>query len=159
MKANKDIVLTAMRGLGRSDALNLRQRADAMTGTEIIAEEHSIPQWSPNKDYSEWPMGAPVTYDGQVYKLLQPHNAEHYPDTTPANVPALWGLCHTTDPAKAKPFVTPLGTSGMYYKGECCTEPEYEDPTAVWRLIVDSTDQRPSAWTDGWARVGGDSNE
>lgn len=150
---SEELVLSAMRGLGRSDALNLRQRANDMTGTEIISEEQKAPAWESDKDYTTWPAGAPVVYDGQLYKLLQPHNASHYPDATPANTPALWGICHTTDPAKAKPFVMPLGTSGLYYKDECCTDLEHEDPNAVWCCKVESTDHRPSAWPAGWEKV------
>lgn len=145
---NVQIVLTAMRNLGRSDALSLRQRADAMTGTEIIAAEHSVPQWSSDKDYTTWPVGAPVQYNGQVYKLLQPHNAAHYPGDTPEIDRALWGLCHTTDPAAAKPYIAPLGTSGLYYKDECCMV-----DGNVYRCIVDSTDHSPTAWPEGWENL------
>ena len=69
---SEELVLSAMRGLGRSDALSLRQRANDMTGTEIIAEEQKAPAWASDKDYTTWPAGAPVVYDGQLYKLLRP---------------------------------------------------------------------------------------
>jgi hypothetical protein len=64
-------------------------------------------------------VGTPVTHDGQVYGLLQPHNAAHYPDTTPAMLAALWRVKHTTNPDKAKPWVKPTSTSDMYRAGEC----------------------------------------
>ena len=106
---------------GRRQALDLQSRSGAMAGTEIIAEEQKIPAFDPQKDYSAWPVGAPVSDEGQVWTLLQPHNAAHYAGR-PSALRALWGLSHTTDPAKAKPFVAPYGTSGLYMAGECCTE-------------------------------------
>lgn len=148
MKTSEEIVLTAMRGLGRADALSLRQRANDMTGTEVIVEEEKVPTWAADKDYSDYPVGAPVQHDGQVYKLLQPHNPAHYPDSTPADSPVLWGLCHTTDPSRAKPYITSLGTSGLYYKDECCIV-----DGIVYRCIVDSTDHSPTAWPQGWEEV------
>ena len=88
-----------------------------------------------------------MTDAGQVYKLLQPHNASHYPDTTPATLPALWSICHTKDPAKAGPYPTPQGARWMYQTGECCTEEGH-----VWRCLQDGTafppSQLPVAWED-----------
>ena len=49
---------------------------------------------------------------------MQPHNAANY-EGRPSTLRALWGLAHTKNPAKAKPFVAPYGTSGMYMKDEC----------------------------------------
>lgn len=118
--ANRDLILSVMRANGRADALDLRSRAPAMDGTAIIAEEHKVPLWSEDKDYSGWAVGAPVRFGGQVYALLQPHNAVHYPGSTPENTAALWSIRHTKDPAKAKPWAASQGTSGMYTEGECC---------------------------------------
>ena len=56
---------------------------------------------------------APVRDGEQVYKLLQPYNASTWPDQRPADLPALWSICHTKDPARAKPYQAPNGTSGM----------------------------------------------
>lgn len=132
---------------GRRQALELQERAPAMTGTEIIAEEGKIPAWDPEKDYTGWKAGLPVADDGQVWTLLQPHNAAHYTGR-PSSLRALWGLTHTTDPAKAKPFVEPYGTSGMYMAGECCTE-----NGGVYRAKNDNTAHAPSAYPAGWEPV------
>lgn len=104
---------------GKVNALDLRNRAKDMTGTEIIAEESKIPEFDNNKDYSGWAVGSPCLCDGQVYGLLQPYNAAYHPGTTPADLPALWRVLHTTEPTKAKPYVKPTSTSDMYLKGEC----------------------------------------
>lgn len=146
--SNVEILAAALRGLGRADALDLRNRAGEMDGTAIIAEEVKAPAWSGERDYSGWPVGGPVTYDGQVYKLLQPHNAAYYPDSTPANTPALWSITHTTDPARAKPWAAPQGTSGMYMSGECCA---WEG--GVYRCKADNTVHDPGALPEAWEIV------
>lgn len=108
----------AMYQEGRRQALALQAQASGMTGTEIIDQERNVPDFNPNKDYSQWPVDAPVSDEGQVWLLLQPHNASYYAGR-PSALRALWGLAHTTDPAKAKAWVDPYGTSGMYMAGEC----------------------------------------
>lgn len=136
------------RSLGKADALRLRAEAYGLSGTEIIAREVSAPPYDPVKDYSAWPVGAPVTDGGQVWLLIQPHNAAHY-GGRPAEQRALWGLAHTTDPARAKAWVAPFGTSGVYMAGEC-----YKDADGtVWRCKADNTVHDAAAYTAGWVRV------
>lgn len=132
---------------GRRQALDLQARSGTMTGTEIIAEEDKVPAFDPAKDYSTWPMGAPVADEGQVWTLLQPHNAANYTGR-PSSLRTLWGLAHTTDPTKAKPFVAPYGTSGLYMTGECCTE-----NGGTYRSKVDSNPYAPSEYPDNWEEV------
>lgn len=144
---SQDMILGLMRSMGRADALALRARAVDLDGTAIIAEESKIPSWDGGRDYSKWPAGAPVTDDGQVWVLLQPHNAAHYAGR-PASLRALWGLAHTKDPAMAKPFVAPLGTSGLYMAGECCT-----DDGAIYRCRADNTAYSPTDYPATWEEV------
>ena len=139
-----DEILSRMKEQGRSDALNLRARAKDLDGTAIIAEESKVPRFDPEKDYSDWAVGSPVweEVDGerQVFGLLQPHNASYYPGSTPSNTRALWSLKHTKDQAKAKPWVAPLGTSGMYMTDEVC---KYSDK--LWRSKQDNNPYEPGA--------------
>lgn len=141
MRYNLDI----FREAGRQAALQLRSVAAGMTGTEIIDREQDAPQFDPQKDYTGFPVGSPVRDDGQVWILLQPYNAAFYPQR-PAELRALWGLAHTTDPAKAKPWVDPYGTSGMYMKGECYVD----EFGVVWRCkddyVVHPVTDLPTAW-------------
>ena len=118
---NREIVINAHKNMGKADALALRQKCIAreITDTDIINQEQVIPAWSAEKDYSKAAAGTPVIHEGQVYGLIQPHNASYYPNTTPASLPALWRVKHTKDPAKAKPWVKPTSTSDMYLVGEC----------------------------------------
>lgn len=137
-------ILALMKEKGKSDALDLRSRAKNLDGTAIIAEEKKVPRFDGTKDYSAWAVGSPVweEVDGerQVFTLITPHNASFYPGSTPSNTRALWSLKHTKDVAKAKPWVAPLGTSGMYMTDEVC---KYADK--IWRSKQDSNPYEPGA--------------
>ena len=122
---------------GRRQALALQEQAPDMTGTEIIDQEGNVPAWDGSKDYSAWVIGCPVADEGQVWTLLQPHNAAHYTGR-PSTLRALWGLAHTTDPAKAKPWVVPYGTSGLYLLDEVCTH-----NGRVWKNLYDGNEYPP----------------
>ena len=134
--------------LGKHDASLLRTEAVNLTGTEIINRELSIPNFVKGKDYSEWPVGAPVADEGQVWILIQPHNSSYY-EGRPSTLRALWGLCHTKNPAKAKAWVAPQGTSGMYMKDECYKDEEGK----VWRSLVDSNVYTAAAYAKNWEEV------
>ena len=144
---NKTEILTKMQEKGKYDALELRTSANAgtVTETEIIDREISIPAFDSKKDYSSWPINSPVSDEGQVWLLLQPHNAANY-EGRPSNLRALWGLAHTKNPDKAKPFVTPLGTSGMYMKDECILWTD----GLVYVSNVDNNIYTPSEYAANW---------
>ncbi len=145
----KDKLITQSFEQGKADAISLRNRAPELDGTEIIAEERKIPLFDGTKNYIAWAAGSPVRelVDGeyQVFKLLQPHNAANYPGSTPSNAPALWSICHTKEPANAKPYRAANGTSGMYMIGECCTE-----GGKVYRSKVDNGVYAPSEYAQNW---------
>lgn len=142
-------MIDVFRSLGRADALKLREEAHSLNGTQIIDREFSIPAFDGKKDYTDFPAGAPVTDEGQVWTLIQPYNAEHY-EGRPSTLRALWGLCHTKNSAKAKAWVDPYGTSGMYMTGEC-----YKDADGnVWQAKQDNLVHDAATWPDGWALVG-----
>lgn len=145
---SKDFVLDMFRRNGAADAAALRTEAADLDGTAIIAREGAVPDFNPNKDYSGWPAGAPVADDGQVWQLIQPHNAKDYAGR-PATLRALWGLCHTKDPARAKPWVDPLATSGMYMTDECYRAEDGK----VYRCLADDTVHNAAALPAAWEEV------
>ena len=145
---NKELILGVMRQQGKADALDLRGRAKDMDGTGIIAEETKVPAFDPQKDYSKWPAGSPVADDGQIWTLIQPYNAAHYTGR-PSSLRALWGLCHTKDPNRAKEWIAPYGTSGLYAVDECCV-----DAGHVWRNTHANNEFAPSALPERWADLG-----
>lgn len=145
--------LNKMREKGAEDALALQTKAVAgeVTQTEIIDQEIAVPAFDPKKDYSGWKKDSPVADEGQVWLLIQPHNAAHY-EGRPSTLRALWGLAHTKNPEKAKPYVAPYGTSGLYAKDECCTDLSYEDPTQVFVSKVDNNAYSPSEYMQNWTK-------
>lgn len=137
--------LDIFRAAGRAAALELRSTAADLTGTQIIDREHDAPAFDPQKDYSGWPAQSPVRDEGQVWLLLQPYNAAHYAGR-PSTLRALWGLAHTKDPAKAKPWVDAYGTSGMYMEDECYID----DNGVVWRCLDNNVIHPASALPTAW---------
>lgn len=142
--------LDIIRRSGKADALDLRERAPSLTGTEVIAEESKVPAFDPNKDYTNWPVSAPVADEDQVWILLIPHNAANY-SGRPSTLRALWGLAHTTDPAKAKPWVASYGTSGLYKLDEVCTYNGH-----IWRNLYNDNEYPPETLNaeDRWEDLG-----
>lgn len=134
--------------LGVHDASMLRNEAVNLTGTEIIRREMSVPNFDPQKDYTSWPAGAPVADEDQVWVLIQPHNAAYY-EGRPATLRALWGLCHTKDADKAKPWVDAYGTSGAYMKDECYRA----DDGTVYRALEDGLIHPADALPEKWEAV------
>lgn len=145
---NRNFVLSVFRENGRLDALDLRGRAASMDGTAIISEEAKIPAWDVAKDYTGWAVGAPVAYDGNIFGLLIPHHAAHYPDANPANSPAMWSVKHTKDPERAKVYLAPNGTSGLYMADECCVQ-----GGVVYRSRHDDNPYSPEDYPDWWEVV------
>ena len=144
---SKTLILDVLRDLGAREATELRQSAAEMDGTTIIAYERAVPAWDKQQDYTAWPAGASVADEGQVWLLIQPHRAADY-EGRPSTLRALWGLAHTTDPARAKAWVEPLGTSGMYMQGECYRAAD----GTVYRCLQDNcvwdAAGLPSAWEE-----------
>lgn len=137
-----------MYSLGQYEARNLRNAAHSMTGTEIIASERCVPPFNSNKDYTDWPVGAPVSDEEQVWTLIIPHNAKDY-EGRPSGLRSLWGLTHTKDPKRAKPWVDPFGTSGLYKIDEC-----YRDSDGVvYRCLADETNYNAEALPEAWQIV------
>lgn len=143
----KTLVLDVLRSLGQREAAELRAGAAEMDGTAIIAMERAVPAWDKQQDYTGWPVGSPVADEDQVWTLIQPHDAANY-EGRPSTLRALWGLAHTTDPARAKAWVEPLGTSGMYMQGECYRAAD----GTVYRCLQDNcvwdAAGLPSAWEE-----------
>lgn len=137
--------LAIFRAAGRSAALELRGTASDLTGTQIIDREQDVPTFDPAKNYTSWPVGSPVADEDQVWLLIQPYDASNYVGR-PSTLRAIWGIAHTKNPAKAKPWVDAYGTSGMYMQDEC-----YMDENGiVWRCkqnnVVHPASANPIAW-------------
>ena len=150
---SRELVLNIFRAQGAADALDLRRRAPQLDGTALIAEEEKIPRFDGSKDYTSWPSGAPVWEEvegeRQIYTLITPHNANYYPGSSPSTLPALWSIRHTKDPAKAKAWLAPSGTSGLYEAGECCIQGGH-----VWKNNQPGNAFCPDAYPAYWEDLG-----
>ena len=146
---SKDRVLARERERGRAAAMNLAAKAPGMTGTAIIAEEDSIPDWSEKAVYTAAMVGWPVRDNEQVYTILQPHTPAYNPGVHPADLPAIYSIKHTQDPAKAKPFQIPNGGSGAYAVGDCCIH-----GGNVYRSVLEPNVWSPEGYPAGWEYVG-----
>ena len=145
MDSNKTLVLETMKQFGIQAVNALEADAPKMDGTQLVDQEQYIPDFDPDKhQYLNWTIGQAVRDEGQVWKLIQPYDSNIYKDH-PNNLRAHWGLMHTKDPYKAKPYVEPLGTSGMYMKDECCTE-----GGKIYISTIDNNVWTPTAYPSGW---------
>lgn len=145
---SKERVLARERERGRAAALGLAARAPELDGTALIAEQDKIPAWREDAVYTTDHVGFPVQDKGQVYTILQPHTPANNPGSRPADLPAIYSIRHTKDPARAKPYQAPNGTSGVYNTGDCCTENE-----KTYRSRIENNVWPPSAYPDGWEEV------
>ena len=137
-----------MRDIGLRAAEFFQTEAPELDETAIIDRESDIPDFDPDKhQYLNWKVGTCVRDDGQVWQLIQPYDSNTYKDH-PNDMRAQWSLCHTKDPAKAKPYVEPLGTSGMYMKDECCI---YNGATYI--STIDNNVWNPENYPDGWEEI------
>ena len=136
----------AMREKGMEDARALAAKAVSgeADGAALIAQEEKIPTWRP-RDFSDVPVGTPYKWKGQVYKLWQQHNAAGDEGWNPEDAVSLGDICHTTDPARAKPYVPPQGSRGLWQTGECCL---WEG--AVMRCLADNTAYSPAELPAAW---------
>lgn len=113
---------------------------------KLVDLEDFVQEWHEGN----WEIGTPVCYKGQVYRVIQWHDSTGNPTWNPEDARSLWGLCHSTNPLKAKPWVEPLGTSGMYKQGEC-----YKDEDGiVWRQVFAGDNVYDAkAMPDRWERA------
>lgn len=152
MTDSKERVLEALRDFGLSEARRVREEAvkGDLDGTGLIAAEGYIPLWS-RRDYRDIPIGSPYRHEGQVYRLWQQHDATEQPDWSPDKAFSLWDICHTTDPAAAKPYLPPQGSRGLYRKGECMLWTDGK----VYRSIIENNDYTPEERPQDWEEIAG----
>lgn len=148
---SKERVLQRERSRGRAAAQNLASRTvnENLDGTAIIAEQDHVPAWSETAVYTLNHVGYPVQDGDQVYTILSPHRPADNPGFRPADLPAIYSIKHTTDPAKAKPYMPPNGTSGAYKTGDCCV---YDG--VVYRSVFEGDNVwSPADYPAGWEEV------
>lgn len=145
---DKQTALRAMETQGAADAQAFRKSViqDKLDGTAIIEGESKIPAWRQGPYQT---VGAPVQYEGQVYKVWQAHDSTGNESWNPRDAVSLFDICHTKDPAKAKPYQAPSGSRGLYQNGECMTWTDGK----VYASTMDSNAYTPESYPQGWEEV------
>ena len=142
---DKQTALRAMETQGAADAQAFRKSViqDKLDGTAIIEGESKIPAWRQGPYQT---VGAPVQYEGQVYKVWQAHDSTGNESWNPRDAVSLFDICHTKDPAKAKPYQAPGGSRGLYQNGECMTWTDGK----VYVSGIDNNAYTPESYPQGW---------
>lgn len=97
-------------------------------------------------------VGEPCTNAGQSWRCCQAHNCNDNPDIKPGESPAHWAPYHTTDPARAKPFIQPTGAHDAYLKGEVCLWTDGK----VYRSTMETANAySPADYPQGWQEIEG----
>lgn len=149
-----ELVVKTLSELGRLKAESIREKfvAKEIDDTELIDNEDYVPEWK-QMDYTNVAIGTPVRdpFDdsGQVYKLWQQHDATNQPDWHPAVAVSLWDIAHTKNPDKAKPYVEPQGTRGMYMKDEVMIWTDGK----TYRSTADNNVYTPETYAQWWEVV------
>lgn len=149
-----ELVIKTLSELGRLKAESIREKvvAKEIDDTELIDNEDYIPEWK-QMDYTNVAIGTPVRDplddSGQVYKLWQQHDATGQPDWHPSVAVSLWDIAHTKNPDKAKPYVEPQGTRGMYMKDEVMIWTDGK----TYRSTADNNVYTPEAYARWWEVV------
>lgn len=105
---DKQTALRAMEAQGVADAQAFRKSViqDKLDGTAIIEGESKIPAWRQGPYQT---VGAPVQYEGQVYKVWQAHDSTGNESWNPRDAVSLFDICHTKDPPRPSPIRPPAG--------------------------------------------------
>lgn len=148
----RELALESLRAKGMADAAALSERAVSgeADGTCLIGCEMEIPTWRQRAyNTEETPVGKPYRWKGQVYQLLQQHDATQQLDWTPDQAVSLWDICHTTEPAEAKEYTAPQGSRGLWQVGECCV---FND--CVWKNTAADNAYSPAELPERWEKLG-----
>ena len=134
---------------GRRQALALQEKSLDMTGTELNAQDEKIPSFIAAKSIMnmlERSIGFVCkTSAGRVVRLLQVYDSDIY-TAEPEELSAQWGFVWSTDPTKAKPFIS-LATS-PYMINDCCSE-----DGIIYRSLIDGNTWTPSSYAFGWEKL------
>lgn len=160
-----DKLKAIMYNQGRIDALDLQERAPGLTGTELNAEDDKIPSFRAAvaaKNMLERNAGQEDGFvckssAGRVVRLIQNYDSttQLHADGTPLEpeeLPAQFRLVWSTDPAKAKPFIS--SSTSYYNTGDCCLNKAGQPRRSKIDVNTFDPDVSPQFWEDPYAEVG-----
>lgn len=143
---------------GRRQALALQERAQAMTGTELNAQDDKIPDFTEavkKKNMLDRPAGQTDGFvckssAGRVVRLIQNYNSDVFTGE-PEELPSQYRIVWSTDPAKATPFIA--SSTSYYNKGDCCLNKAGEPRRSKINVNVYDPDANPEFWEDPYAEA------
>lgn len=151
---SREIVLSTMVRIGRTEAETLQSNSSGMSGTEMYRQEDYIPDFIAAVQTDNMLNRKAGMTDGflcrssagRIVRLIQNYDSSVYTQE-PEELPAQWGFYWSSDPLKALPFIA-LSTS-PYNTGDCCT---YEGH--VWRSGQDNNIWAPGTINVQWEDLG-----
>lgn len=128
-------------------ALDLQEKAPAMTSEELYDNEELFPAFDVTKHkYLEKKAGYVCrSPKGNLVRLIQPYDSDIYTGE-PEELTAQWGFYWSKDPKKAKEFLK--SATSPYGTGDCCIE-----NGNVYRSTMDNNTYAPSEYERGWELV------
>lgn len=138
---------------GRVAALEVQSKSPDMTGTELNAVDDRIPRFTEavkHKNMMERKAGQEDGFvcrssAGLVVRLIQNYDSDVF-TSEPEELSAQYRFVWSTDPAKAKPF---LSSSTSYYNtGDCCLNKAGQPRRSKIDVNTFDPDINPEFWED-----------
>lgn len=117
-------------------------KAGSLTPTQIVACDGLVEPWAPGV----FVPGDVRSDEEQIWRCIQGHDSSNNPSWKPDNTRALWVPYHTTDPAKARPYIAPTMADDAYNKGECMVWTDGTVKRSKRDAVVHGPDVLPDAW-------------
>ena len=148
---SKEKVLKREYDRGRMAAMEVQEKSTDMTGTELYAVDDRIPRFAEavkHKNMLERKAGQEDGFvckssAGRVVRLIQNYDSDTF-TAEPEDLPAQWRMVWSTDPAKAKPFIS--SSTSYYNTGDCCLNAAGEARRSKIDVNTFDPDVSPQFW-------------
>ena len=148
---SKEKVLKREYDRGRMAAQEVQERSPAMNGTELNAVDDRIPRFAEAVKKQNMLYRKAGQEDGfvckssagRVVRLIQNYDSDTF-TAEPEDLPAQWRMLWSTDPAKAKPFIS--SSTSYYNTGDCCLNAAGEARRSKIDVNTFDPDVSPQFW-------------
>lgn len=148
---SKEKVLKREYDRGRMAAQEVQERSPAMNGTELNAVDDRIPRFAEAVKKQNMLYRKAGQEDGfvckssagRVVRLIQNYDSDTF-TAEPEDLPAQWRMVWSTDPAKAKPFIS--SSTSYYNTGDCCLNAAGEARRSKIDVNTFDPDVSPQFW-------------
>ena len=148
---SKEKVLKREYDRGRMAAQEVQERSPAMNGTELNAVDARLPRFAEAVKKQNMLYRKAGQEDGfvckssagRVVRLIQNYDSDTF-TAEPEDLPAQWRMVWSTDPAKAKPFIS--SSTSYYNTGDCCLNAAGEARRSKIDVNTFDPDVSPQFW-------------